>query len=344
MSMHKEVLIIGAGQCGMAIGRFLQKKATDFLILEKNNQVGDNWKKRYNSLQLFTPAAYSGLPDLPLGISPKTRPNKDQIADYFDRYAEHFELPVFLRHEVSSITKEGELFTVVTTQQSFTANKVVIASGFCERPQLPEWADRLAIPYIHSAGYKNPVSIKGNKVLVVGGGNSAAQIAAELVKYFEVHWSTRKKPSFFPLHLFGKNVLVLADKLGKLDKPVSEKKLKKGEPIYRYGDLTKLLKKVKRKKDVVKVAGNKLTFAFGGSETYDFVLFATGFKPNFDFIQITGFENDLEQLRDQHGISQIRGLYFLGIPYQRSRSSQLISGSQKDALFMVEKLMSPIQT
>lgn len=310
------------------------------MILEKNNHVGDNWRKRYSSLQLFTPAAYSGLPDLPLGISPKTRPSKDQIADYFGRYAEHFQLPVFLRHEVSSITKEGDVFTVVTPQQIFTTHKVVIASGFCERPRLPEWADRLTVPYIHSVDYKNPVSIKGNKVLVVGTGNSAAQIAAELVKYFEVHWSTQRKPNFFPLHLFGKNVLVLADKLGKLDKPVSEKKLKKGEPIYRYGDLTTLLKKGKKKKDVVKAEGDKLIFASGETETYDFVLFATGFRPNFDFIQITGFENDLDQLRDRQGISQIQGLYFLGIPYQRSRSSQLISGSQKDALFMVEKMIS----
>lgn len=338
--MHKDILIIGAGQCGLATGRFLQKAGKDFLILEKNNHVGDNWRKRYSSLQLFTPAAYSGLPDLPLGISPKTRPNKDQIADYFDRYAEHFELPVFLCHEVSSITKTGNVFTIVTPQRTFTANKVVIASGFCESPRLPEWAASLTLPHIHSVDYNNPVSIKGNKILIVGGGNSAAQIAAELVKYFEVHWSTRRKPKFFPLYLFGKNVLVWADKLGKLDKPVSEKKLKKGEPIYRYGDLTKLLKKAQKKKDVVKADGNKLTFASGETETYDFVLFATGFRPNFDFIRITEFENDLGQLRDRQGVSQVQGLYCLGIPYQRTKSSQLISGSQKDAKFIVDSLLS----
>lgn len=338
--MHKEILIIGAGQCGLATARFLQKKKEDFLILEKNNHVGDNWRKRYHSLQLFTPAVFSSLPDLPLEISQNARPTKDQIADYFDRYADYFELPVSLRHEVTSITKEGEVFTVVTSQGALTANQVVIASGFCVRPQFPDWAGRIAVPYIHSIDYKNPVSIKGNKVLVVGAGNSAAQIAAELVKYFEVHWSTRRKPKFFPLYLFGKNVLVLADKLGKLDKPISEKKLKRGEPIYRYGDLTKLLKKVKKKKDVVKAEGNTLTFESGETEAYDFILFATGFKPNFDYIQIAEFENDLNQLREQQGVSKVPGLYFLGIPYQRSRSSQLISGSQKDALFMVEKLTS----
>jgi len=286
--MQKEILIIGAGQCGLATARFLQKKNKDFLILEKYNHIGDNWRKRYHSLRLFTPTTYSSLPDLPLEILQNARPTKDQIADYFERYAHHFELPVALRHEVTSITKSGQVFTVVTSQGTFTADEVVIASGFCERPQFPDWAAHLGVPHIHSMDYKNPISIKGNKVLVVGAGNSAAQIAAELVNHFEVHWSTRRKPKFFPLYLFGKNVLVLADKLGKLDKPISEKKLKRGEPIFRYGDLTTQLKKAKKKKDVVKAEGKTLTFESGEAETYDFILFATGFKPNFDFIQITG--------------------------------------------------------
>src|SRR5680860_250772 len=94
MSMHKEILIIGAGQCGLAAGRFLQKKNRDFLILEKNKQVGENWRKRFNSLQLFSPARYSALPDLPMALVPKARPLKDQIADYFDRYVDHFDLPI----------------------------------------------------------------------------------------------------------------------------------------------------------------------------------------------------------------------------------------------------------
>src|SRR5690606_9260052 len=105
--MHKEILIIGAGQCGLAAGRFLQIKNRDFLILEKNRQIGENWKERYASLQLFTPAAYSALPGLPMALDPKTRPNKNQMADYFIRYAEHFDLPVSVNEEVLSISKDN---------------------------------------------------------------------------------------------------------------------------------------------------------------------------------------------------------------------------------------------
>jgi putative flavoprotein involved in K+ transport len=336
--MHKEILIIGAGQCGLAAGRFLQEKKKDFLILEKNKQVGDNWRKRYGSLRLLTPARYSALPDLPMALSPKERPRKNQVADYFNRYVEHFDLPVSGNEMVKSVTKKGDVFRISTSLKEITADKVIIASGFCENPFFPDWSADLNIPFIHSSEYKTPTSIKGKKVLVVGSGNSAAQIAAELTKYFEVHWSIPKKPTFSSLYVFGKNILWYAEKFGKLNKPVSKKKFIKGEVIYLYDNLKKLLKKTKKKKGVVGAAENKITFENGEEEPYDFILFATGFQPNYDFIQVPEFENNLDQLRDQQGVSRVSGLFFLGIPHQRSRSSHLIYGSQKDALFIVEQM------
>ncbi len=336
--VHKEVLVLGAGQCGLATGRFLQKQKIDFLILEKNKHIGDNWRKRYDSLSLFTPASLSALPDLPMAISPKSRPNKNQMADYFNRYVEHFDLPVAVHEEVREIRKENDVFLIKTSRQEYTADKVIHAAGYCEKPFYPEWAADLAIPFLHSADYKSPISIKGKKVLLVGTGNSAAQIGAELTKYFALDWSTNKKPRFSSLHLFGKNILTFARTFGHLDKPASEKTINNGEAIYLFDDLKKQLKKAKKKKQVIEAQGNRITFEGGESETYDFVLFATGFRPNFDFIQIPEFENDLEQLRKQQGISQVPGLFFLGIPYQRSRSSQLIYGSQKDAAYIVDQL------
>jgi putative flavoprotein involved in K+ transport len=335
--IHKEIVVIGSGQCGLATGRLLQKKNKDFLILEKNKHVGDNWRKRYDSLRLFTPAELSALPDLPMGLSPKSRPNKNQMADYFGRYVDHFDLPVSVNEEVRSISK-GNGFIIKTSLQEYTAEKVIHAGGYCEKPYYPEWVFDLNIPFIHSSDYKSPLSVKGKKILLVGTGNSAAQIGAELTKYFPVDWSINKKPNFSSLHLLGRNILTIAKSFGQLDKPASEKTIHKGEAIYLFDDLKKQLKKTKRKKKVLKADGPLVTFEGGESETYDFILFATGFEPNFDLIQISEFEGDLEQLRKQQGISQVRGLYFLGIPYQRSRSSQLIYGSQRDAAFIVDQL------
>jgi putative flavoprotein involved in K+ transport len=337
--VHKHVLVIGAGQCGLAAGRYLQNKGIDFLILEKNKHIGDNWRKRYESLTLFTPASLSALPELPMAIDPKSRPGKNQMADYFNRYVEHFDLPVHVNEEVLEIRKESGNFLVKTSFGEYTAQKIIYAAGFCDKPYLPEWAAGLTIPYIHSSEYKTPVSVKGKKVLLVGTGNSAAQIGAELTKYFGVHWSTNKKPKFSALHMFGRNILTLAKKLGRLDKAVSEKTILNGEAIYLFGDLKKQLKKAQRKKKVVKAEGSVISFDGGETKSYDFVLFATGFKPNFDFIIIPEFENDLVQLRKQQGLSVVSGLYFLGIPYQRSRSSQLIYGAQRDAAYIVEQIL-----
>ena len=336
--VHKEVLVIGAGQCGLAAGRYLQKKGTDFLILEKNKHIGDNWRKRYESLTLFTPASLSALPELPMAIAPKSRPNKNQMADYFNRYAEHFDLPVHVNEEVREIRKEDDFFLVKTSMREYTANKVIHAAGSCDRPYLPEWAAELTIPYIHSSEYKTPVSVKGQSVLLVGTGNSAAQIGAELTRHFEVDWSTNRKPKFSALNLLGRNILTLAKNLGKLDRPAPEKSVLNGEAIYLFDDLKKRLKKTKRKKKVTHAEGANITFEGGETATYDFVLFATGFRPSFDFINIPNFENDLAQLRKQQGLSVVSGLYFLGIPYQRSRSSQLIYGSQKDAAYIVDQM------
>lgn len=342
--VHKDVLIIGAGQCGLSAGRLLQKKGLDFLILEKNKQIGDNWRKRYDSLSLFTPASLSALPDLPMAIASKSRPNKNQIADYFDRYVDHFELPVSVNEEVQEISRESGVFIIKTSRGSYSADYLIHAAGYGENPYFPDWSDDLTIPFIHSSSYKSPISIKGDKVLLVGTGNSAAQIGAEITKYYSVDWSTNKKPRFASLHILGRNILTIAKKIGHLDKPAPDKTIQQGEPIYFYDDLKKQLKKAKRRKQVVQAKGDTITFEDGETESYDFILFATGFQPNFDFIKLPEFEGDLALLRKQQGISQIPGLFFLGIPYQRSRSSQLIYGAQRDAAYMVDQLEKRVKT
>src|SRR5690606_13671689 len=144
-------------------GRYLQKKGTDFLILEKNKHIGDKWRKRYESLTLFSPANLSALPELPMALAPKSRPNKTPIADYFNRYVEHFDLPVHVTEEVREISKGDGLFHIKASMREYTAEKIIHAAGFCEKPCLPDWFADLDILYIHSSEYRSPISVKGNK-------------------------------------------------------------------------------------------------------------------------------------------------------------------------------------
>lgn len=336
-----DYLIIGAGHCGLATGRYLQKAGKDFIILDQHQDVGDSWRKRYESLRLFTPAKYNHLPDLPMALPPNERPTKDQLADYFSRYASHFALPVHTKNTVSSIKKNGDTFHIQSTFEEIRAKKVIVANGYCQSPMIPSWANHLEIPYIHSSKYRTPVSIKGKKVLVVGGGNTAIQLIAELTKYFDVHWSIKGNPRFRKLYVLGKNVLWWGEKLNKLKKAPKEKHLRKTDPIYLYDDLKSKLKQATTQKEVVGAQGNQVTFADQKTEQYDFVLFATGFQQDYSFIQIDDFENDMAALRDQQGISRISGLYFVGIPYQRTRSSHLIYGSRRDAEFIVSRSLDP---
>ncbi|WP_157501314.1 flavin-containing monooxygenase [Echinicola vietnamensis] len=331
-----DYVIIGAGQCGLSAGMYLQKAKEDFIILDQHLEVGDSWRNRFESLKLFSPAAYCQLPDLKMALPSSVRPTKNQLADYFSRYASHFDLPVHTKNRVTEISKLGEAFLVKTTFEEIKAKKVIVANGLCQKPFIPEWADNLSIPYIHSGQYRTPISVKGKKVLIVGGGNSAAQIIADLTNYFEIHWSTIKKPKLRSLSVFGKNILWWGEKFNKLKKPAKEKRIGKAEPIYLFDDLKKKIKKAKRQPEVIGAGSNQVTFSNQKTEQYEFVLFATGFTSDYSFINIEGFENDMEMLRKQQGVSSVSGLYFLGIPFQRSRSSHLIYGGQRDAAFIVE--------
>ncbi|WP_226335958.1 flavin-containing monooxygenase [Echinicola marina] len=335
-----DFLIIGAGQSGLSAARHLQKAGKDFIILEKEQEVGDNWRNSFETMKLFTPAVFCSLPELPMALSPTSLPNKNQIADYFSRYAAHFDFPLHPKNEVTEITQEGKRFLVESTFEKITTKNIIISHGCLQTKSVPQWAKSLSIPYIHSNQYRSPVSIKGKKVLVIGSGNTAAQIIAELTAYFEVHWSTNEKPKFKSLDSFGKNKFFWDKKFNRLEKPLSEKKRNKTAPIYNFNGIKKKAKKAILHPEIIAADGNIVTFKNQHSQEIDFVLFATGNEINFDFINIDGFEYDLEKLKENQGLSIIEGIYFLGLPHQRSRSSHLIYGSAKDAAFIISRAIT----
>src|SRR5687768_4877618 len=183
-----DTIVIGAGQAGLAIGYELAARDVDFVILSDESRVGDAWRRRWDSLRLFTPARYSGLPGMPFPAPPAHLPDKDETADYLARYAERFDLPVRLDTRVESLSWDGARYAARAGDARFEAENVVVATGPFQRPTVPAVAARLApeIHQVHSSRYRSPFDLPDGPALVVGAGNSGAQIALELARFRKV--------------------------------------------------------------------------------------------------------------------------------------------------------------
>src|SRR5712692_10323394 len=179
---REEIIIVGAGQAGLSMGYWMKRQRVSFLLLEAGPHIGESWRRRYDSLVLFTPRRYSALPGLAFPGDPEGRPTKDEMADYLQTYAGHVALPIQMDTRVVDMQKLGETFMLQTTQGTYQAMTVIVATGPFQQPRIPAFASALSqvVQQLHSASYRNPSEIPPGPVLVVGAGNSGAHIAAEL--------------------------------------------------------------------------------------------------------------------------------------------------------------------
>ncbi|KXH89299.1 NAD(P)/FAD-dependent oxidoreductase [Bacillus cereus] len=340
-----DLIIIGAGQAGLTMGYYLKQEGYNFLLLEAGKQVGDSWRNRYDSLQLFTPRSYSSLPGMALIGEKNEFPYKDEIATYLEEYARHFQLPVQLQTEVLKIKKEKEIFELHTPTEVLQTKKVIIASGGFQQPFIPSVSANLSshIFQIHSSQYKSSPQIPQGKVLVVGGGNSGMQIAVELAKTHEVTVSISHPLTFLPLQLFGKSIFNLLEKVGLLYAEINTKRgrwfQKRKDPIFGF-EGKKLIRNgaIKLQEKVVSASGNNIMFQNGDIYSAESVIWSTGFVQNYNWIEIEqavtekGFPNHIK------GISPVKGLYYIGLPWQSQRGSALICGVGKDAAYVLSEI------
>lgn len=342
-----DVVIVGAGQAGLAMGYWLSKSQTPkkFLIIDKVSRVGEVWRKRYDSLVLFTPRAYSSLPGLALEGNGHEFPTKNEIADYLENYAIHFNLPIQLETEVQKVEEEKEFFSVYTNKGTFHSKQVVVASGPFRTPFIPTINKNLCpeILSIHSSEYKNSSQLQPGNVLIVGGGNSGAQIAAELSESREVHLSVGQKVRYFPLTIFRKSSFWWFDKIGILkatnDSWVGEKIQKSGDPIFGF-ELKKLVKerKVQLHPRTVSIINKLVKFADNQELDVQNIIWATGFKEDYSWIHIEGIINEVGKPIHNRGITNKKGFYFLGLPWLHKRGSSLLLGVGEDAEFLIKTI------
>lgn len=340
-----QTIIIGAGQAGLSMGYYLKEMNQSFLILDKSQAIGDGWRNRYDSLVLFTPRMYSSLPGLQLGGNPHEFPEKDEIVQYLKRYAESFQLPVQLQTEVRRVWKEQNHFYIQTKDQEYESENVIIASGPFQVPNIPAFARSISpeIIQMHSSEYKNPADLIEGNVLVVGGGNSGAQIAVELSNERETYLSVSQKMKFLPLTIGNKSIFWWFDKLGLLKAPshswIAKKIQASGDPIFGSS-----LKKALASGTVIQksraVDGKDTIIRFQDQKTLDVqnIIWSTGFNLDYSWLEVKGALNDEGRPFHQRGVTQIEGFYFLGLPWQYRRGSALLHGVGEDAKYIAEHI------
>ncbi|VEF47584.1 Trk family potassium transport protein [Bacillus freudenreichii] len=338
--MDFDVIVVGGGQAGLSVGYYLKKAQKQFLILDDQKETGDSWKNRYDSLVLFTPRSYSSLPGLKLPGNPEGYPTKNEVAGYLIDYTEHFELPIYHNAKVVELLKDKEAFIIKTSRGDvYRTRQVVVASGAFHKPYIPPITDSISkgIIQIHAYDYRNHHQIPSGKVLVVGAGNSGVQIAAELSDTHNVILSCSKKIKALPQMMLGKSLFWWLDNLGLLNVKAHSalgKWLKRNDPIIGND-----LKKVKRNALIVDrlVDFNNNTAVFANQTKMEVhaIIWATGYRNDYRWIKIGGVLDKNNLPIHQRGVSDIQGLYFIGLSWQHKRGSALIHGVGEDAEYLV---------
>lgn len=349
-----ETVIIGGGQAGLAAGYHLHRRGLPFVILDENDEVGAAWRNRWNSLRLFTPGRYSSLPGMPYPGPAWSYPGKDNIADYLQAYVNRFGLPVRNGVKVLRVSAEGDHYMIETNAELISANHVIVATGPFYHPRIPDFAGRLdqQIFQMHSSEYQTPEQVREGPVLVVGAGQSGAEIALDMAPDHQV-WLSGRAPGEEPMvrgtlsgRLITPVIAFAARRLINVANPLG-KKIRKHflyppRGISRAGGTKKLLQKAG-----VACVGRTTGISKGFPQIEDgrilkaaSVIWCTGFNTDFSWIDFPIYDDYGYPKHSRGVVSSHPGLYFIGLPFLRTLSSSLIMGVGKDAKFIASHIAS----
>lgn len=352
-----ETLVVGGGQAGLAVGYHLAHRNLPFMILDANERIGDSWRKRWDSLRLFTPARYNGLPGMAFPGPANSFSTKNEVADYLEAYAEQLELPVRAGVRVDRLSRNGNRFVVEAGDRVLEAENVVVAMASQGVPRVPPFAHELdpGIHQLHSGEYRNPSQLQEGPVLVVGVGNSGAEIAIDVVKEHQT-WLAGKETGHVPFRIeraparfvflplmfrvIGHRVLTVRTPIGRRMRP---KLLAHGAPLVRV-----------KPKDIAAVGIERLPRVVGVRDGLPLleddrvleaanVIWCTGFRPDFSWIDLPVFgeeDHPMEPVHHRGIVPEAPGLYFVGLFFLYAMSSGFLPGVGRDAEHVVREIAS----
>jgi putative flavoprotein involved in K+ transport len=343
-----ETVIIGGGQAGLSVAYHLARRGRRFVVLDANERVGDAWRNRWDSLRLFTPARYAGLAGVPFPAPPHSFPGKDQVADYLEAYAAHFNLPVRTGVRVDRLSRSGGRFLVTAGDLCFAAENVVVAMATHQVPNTPGYAAELhpGIVQLDSVRYRNPAQLRDGGVLVVGTGNSGAEIALEVAGAYPT-WlagrdnhhipfrieSVAARYVFLPLmfRVVGHHLLTVTTPMGRRARP---KVLAMGAPLVRVKPKDLAAAGVHRVPAVVGVRGGLPLLHDQQVMDIANVIWCTGLRPDFTWIDLP-LLGASEPVHDRGVVASQPGLYFVGLSFLYAMSSGFLPGVDRDAAHVV---------
>jgi putative flavoprotein involved in K+ transport len=340
-----DVVVVGGSQSGLAMAWHLQRQGLRFVVLEAGLELGHTWRNRWDSLKLFTPAQYDALPGMAFPAPADTYPTKDPVADYLRDYAKAFDLPVRLNAPVTSLTRTEEGFEVGTADATYRARQVVVATGPFQVPFVPPPAAKLdpSVAQVHSAEYRNPQALPAGRVLVVGGGNSGFQIAEELAATRQVDLSIATAYPMLPQRRAGRDLFWWLTRLGLLRVTVSSRpgrRMSRRDFVIGTNRRRLERKGVRFRPRLVDADGRTVRFADHRLlEDVGVVVWATGYRSDYAWIHIPGVVREGHVVH-RRGVTEVPGLYFLGLSWQHTRGSALLGFVNQDAAYLADRIAS----
>lgn len=339
-----DTVVVGGGQAGLAMGYFLARQGRDFVILDAGERVGDSWRRRWDTLRLFTPAFHSGLPGMPFPAPPRSFPTRDEVAGYLERYAARFALPVRHGRRVVALSRHDDGYLLDAGPERYVAANVVVATGAYQATRIPDFAPRLAprIAQLHAGEYRNPGQLPAGDALVVGAGNSGAEIAAQLAATRRTSLAGRDT-GHVPIGLIHNRLsLWLADHVLNTDTPpgrkMCEAERRRGAPRLRLTARELAAAGVERVPRVVDAVDGRPRLADGRTLDVAAVVWATGYRPDFRWIDLPIFDAAGEPRHHRGVVDAAPGLYFLGLPFLHSPTSAHMGGVGRDARHLAAHL------
>lgn len=347
-----DVVVVGGGQAALSLGFYLRRSGLDYIILDFQEKAGGSWLHSWDSLRLFSPAQWSSLPGWLFPGNPSRYPHRDEVISYLEQYEERYQLPIVRPVDVQLIKKEQEKFELTTSAGDISARAVICATGSWHKPFIPDYPRREVFRgfQIHSANYQSPERFVGKRVLVVGEGNSGAQILAEVSKISETTWVTLDEPQFLPDEVDGRVLFDAAsEKYRALTSGISDKP--KSRNLLGSIVMVKPVKEARERRALGsrrpfrEFTQNGVIWNDDSEENIDAVIWCTGFQPALDFLKPLNvlLDNGKVEVGKTRSVKEPQ-LWLVGYGNWTGFASATLIGVGRSARVTVEELVESLKT